>query len=428
MCSRSVTWASRSGRARREASRPRWIQSLSAQPRPSKRATLGGVEAREHAQRLQGHHADAVGRVAQRGHPAVVERQRRAPVGGVRGQVGRTRWVRLGPRSSRPSSGDRARVGRLRTLGEERAQRSLERGQSHDLPGSTWPVVRPVDARPSPRRSPKIGAERSTALEPARPRPGSPRRGRWRAPAGRSSRDVRSVGALHPTSGPPPGTVIDHGPRSGMRSWPAARAASMVAPPPARPLPLSVTGLVALRVPDDPEGVAAEPAAVSGHDREGGVGGDGSVDGAATGAQHQQARLRGQMVRAGDGSMAAAHGAGRRRRGIGRVGHATIMPCPARSSELRDAGRVTPTRAPSHRRSPRRPRRPAPRPGRARWPGPGRSRDSCATDRLGRSGRRRGAGQPAGCPGHRRGRPGSRCRPAARTSSRHVTAGAMVRA
>ena len=87
-----------------------------------------------------------------------------------------------------------------------------------------------------------------------------------------------------------------------------------------RPLPLSVTALPRSSVPDDPEGIAAEPAHVPRHDRERGVRGDGCVDGAAAGAQDEQAGLRGEMMRAGDGAMTATNGAGRDGRGSGCAG------------------------------------------------------------------------------------------------------------
>ena len=271
--------------------------------------------------------------MAERGHAAVVQADRAAPVGGVGRQVvgldGHAARCEVRGRAMRPSEPGR-RQPDPRSPGPARCVRGPAAAPSARAAGA---VVWPIDPAQSPS-APKTCAPALDGIEPCRLRPGTPKPGRWpeRSRSLQSSRPKRSMGDT------PRVDRAGHGRPTTVRAraWSCGRRRARLRwsrALPARPLPLSATASRAACVPDDPEGVAAQTAAVAGHDRQGRVGGDGGIDGAAAGSQHREAGLRSQVMGAGHGSVTPTDRAGRDGRRLGGVRspayHAALAAAPS---------------------------------------------------------------------------------------------------
>ena len=128
------------------------------------------------------------------------------------------------------------------------------------------------------------------------------------------------------------------GPRSGIRSSPAAAERRDVSPAAgARPDPLSATCSPARLVPHQPERVAADPAAVRHDDAQHGVRGDRRVHRVAARGQHRQPGRRGEVVGRDD---RAARARGRAGPGQARgVGRSCLRPRTARLARDRRSAR-----------------------------------------------------------------------------------------
>ena len=241
----------------------------SSTPAGPKAPAGGGSKAREQPDDLEGDDARAVRRMARRPDAAIVDADRLLPgrALGARSAalIGEPAAARPGTWRAASSPSYRSSKPAVARCSNDRA----ERRQADELARVPAPGVRPVDRGPSPRRG----------------RAGRPRRKRPRSPRPRRCSHPR------PGSRPPPARSPGPGPRRATagrgRAWAApqgtnrpgrgdraaAREAGRVAIParrewrrvhrrrsPARPVECRLAA--GRRIPDEPERVAADPAAL----------------------------------------------------------------------------------------------------------------------------------------------------------------------
>ena len=185
-----------------------------------------------------------------------------------------------------------AAVEGVASAGDDRLQRQRHAGSPNRCaPG--WSPGRPARrARPHP-------AHRASATRrPAAGWPGTRPAARviaGRSTVARSRRPKRSCSAIHPSTHP--GTVTVRGSwRNGIERWRSARSDAADTPEPARPVALS-TDDVAVGRAHQGEEVATHPAQVRRRHGDGGVGGDGRVDGVATSIEDGHGGLRSPVDR-----------------------------------------------------------------------------------------------------------------------------------
>ena len=213
----------------------------------------------------------------------------------------------LPPAAARPARDPLAEVAvvvRVEPLVGERPEGRRERREpDRARPGATGGprAARPRRKPVGPRRDPeaRVGPlDRADQPVPRREPGLGVLDGRRRGP--RPATAGPSAGGRPPTTGPRPGTVIPSGPRSGIRDSPPAAQRLGIGrrrrPPGAVDRHLLARGLV----PDQPERVAADPAAAGHHDAQDGVGRDRRVDGVPAGGEHREPGRGREVVRRDD--------------------------------------------------------------------------------------------------------------------------------